>query len=65
LYDLFIDGSLGDGELNRNLTSSLENEFLKLIENTNMPVTAVYTLSADIIDGLSDLKTSQLIENIK
>jgi hypothetical protein len=60
LYDLFIDGSLGDGELNRNLTSSLENEFLKLIENTNMPVTAVYTLSADIIDGLSDLKTSQL-----
>ena len=60
LYDLFIDGSLGDGELNRNLTSSLENEFLKLIENTTMPVTAVYTLSADIIDGLSDLKTSQL-----
>ena len=60
LYDLFIDGSLGDGELNRNLTSSLENEFHKLIENTNMPVTAVYTLSADIIDGLSDLKTSQL-----
>jgi hypothetical protein len=60
LYDLYIDDSLGDAELNRNLTSSLENEFLRLIVNTTMPVTSVYTQSADILDGLSDLNTSQL-----
>jgi hypothetical protein len=60
LYGLYTDASFVDSELNRNLTSSIENQFLTLLQNTTTPVTSVCKQAINIIDDLSVLNSSHM-----
>lgn len=60
LYDLFIDDSIENAGLNRQLTSSIEDILQTLLTNDSLTVTQTYLMSLELVGHLTALNSSNM-----
>ncbi|VDI25327.1 Hypothetical predicted protein [Mytilus galloprovincialis] len=60
LYGLFIDDSIENAVLNRQLTSSIEDILQPLLTNDSVPVTQTYQMSLKLLEHLTSMNNSNM-----
>lgn len=60
LYDLFIDDSIENAVLNRQMTFSIEDILQPLLTNDSVPVTQTYQMSLKLLGHLTSMNNSNI-----